>query len=124
MPEQSIISSHGPGYIVPHGPSAERADASLRQLENVSMLVIAAIDETYGQAEAYCRQGTRSAGHQKRLLERTALVLSHFDEAAIRVQGTAFAAILTRRWDEPPPAPRIIEVEVPQKGLIPRLFGK
>jgi hypothetical protein len=51
--------------------------------------------------------------------------LSHFDEAAIRVQGQAFDGILHRYWDElPQPAPRIIEVPVPQKGLIPRLFGK
>jgi hypothetical protein len=124
MPDQSLLPHYATGQIVPQGPSAERADTALSQLGNVSMLVIAAIDETYGMAEAYCQQGTRTAGQQKRLLERTALVLSHFDQAAIRVQGTAFAAILNRRWDEPPPAPRIIEVEVPQKGLIPRVFGK
>jgi hypothetical protein len=100
-------------------------NAASGKLANVSLTVIAAIDETHGQAGAYCTQGTRSAGHQKRLLERAALVLGHFDEAAIRVQGQAFDAILNRSWNEEP-VTRIVEriVEVPQKGIIGRLFGK
>jgi hypothetical protein len=123
MPDQSLIPSYPTGQIIPQRRGAEHAATLLRQLENVSLLVIAAIDETHGQAEAYCQQGTRSAAHQKRLLERTALVLHHFDTAAIRVQGSAFDGILHQRWEEQP-VTRIIEVPVPQKGLIPRLFGK
>jgi hypothetical protein len=124
MPDHPIARSTATGQIVPQGRTAqERAEMQLRKLANVSLTVIAAIDETHGQAEAYCLQGTRSAGQQKRLLERTALVLQHFDEAAIRVQSQAFDAILNRSWNEQP-VTRIVEVPVPQKGLIPRLFGR
>jgi hypothetical protein len=123
MTNQSIQRSYTSGDVVPRTVQ-ERADMQLRKLAAVSLTVIEAIDEMHGQAEAYCTQGTRSASHQKRLLERTALVLHHFDTAAIRVQGQEFDAILNHRWDEPQPVTRIIEVPVPQKGLIPRLFGK
>jgi hypothetical protein len=123
MTSQFIQRSYPTGDIVPR-TAQERADLQLRKLAGVSLTVIEAIDAMHGQAEAYCTQGTRSAAHQKRLLERTALVLHHFDTAAFRVQGQAFDAILNRHWDEPPD--RIVEriIEVPQKGLIPRLFGK
>jgi hypothetical protein len=124
MTSQSLQRSYTSGDIVPQGRTAqERAEMQLRKLAGVSLTVIAAIDETHRQAEAYCVQGTRSAGQQKRLCERASLVLSHFDEAALRVQGQAFDAILNRQWEEQP-ATRIIEVQVPQKGLIPRLFSK
>jgi hypothetical protein len=124
MPEQTLIPRQPTSDIVPR-TGQERTALQLQKLAHVSMTVIAAIDETHGQAEAYCQQGNRSAAQHRRLCERAALVLGHFDEAAIRVQGQAFDAILHERWNEPPqPAPRIIEVPVPQKGLIPRLFGK
>jgi hypothetical protein len=122
MTSQSL-NRRATGEIIPQGKSAAHTEEQLRQLMGVSMTVIAAIDHMHGQAETYCRQGTRSAGQQKRLLELSALVLQHFDEAAIRVQGNAFAGILNRTWNEQP-VTRIIEVPVPQKGLIPRLFGK
>jgi hypothetical protein len=123
--DQPVARRQPTGDMTPQGRSAqERAEIQLQKLAGVSLTVIAAIDETHGQAEAYCAQGNRSAGHQRRLCERAALVLSHFDEAAIRVQGQAFDAILNRQWEAPPPVTRIIEVPVPQKGLIPRLFGK
>jgi hypothetical protein len=123
MVNHSIQRSTTSGDIVPR-TAQERADLQLRKLAGVSLTVIEAIDEMHGQAEAYCQQGNRSAAQQKRLCERAALVLSHFDEAAIRVQGQAFDGILHERWNEPQPVTRIIEVPVPQKGIIPRLFGK
>jgi hypothetical protein len=123
MPEQAIIPRQPTGDIVPR-TAQERAEVQLRKLAHVSMTVIEAIDQVHGQAETYCQQGTRSASHQKRLLERTALVLHHFDTAAFRVQGQGFDGILQNRWDELQPVTRIIEVPVPQKGLITRLFGK
>jgi hypothetical protein len=124
MTSQSLSLTYTTGEIVPR-TAQERAEMQLRKLAGVSLTVIAAIDEMHQQAEAYCQQGTRSNGQQKVLLERAALVLHHFDTAAIRVQGQAFDGILNRAWDEQPPT-RIVEriVEVPQKGLIPRLFGK
>jgi hypothetical protein len=124
MTNQSLSRTYTTGDFVPQGRSAqERAEVQLRKLASVSLTVIAAIDETHTQAEAYCLQGNRAAGQQKRLLERAALVLTHFDAAALRVQGQAFDAILNRAWEEQP-VTRIIEVPVPQKGLFPRLFGK
>jgi hypothetical protein len=124
MTSQYLQRSYPSGDLIPQGRSAqERAEMQLRKLAGISLTVIAAIDETHRQAEAYCQQGNRSAGQQKRLCERTALVLSHFDEAALRVQGQAFTGILNRSWEEQP-VTRIIEVEVPQKGFFPRLFGK
>jgi hypothetical protein len=86
MVNHSIQRYTTSGDIVPR-TAQERMDTQLQTLATVSLGVIAAIDETHRQAEAYCQQGNRSAAHQKRLCERAALVLSHFDEAAIRVQG-------------------------------------
>jgi hypothetical protein len=125
MTSQSTQRSYTAGDIVPR-TAQERADMQLRKLAGVSLTVIAAIDEMHQQAEAYCQQGTRSNGQQKVLLERAALVLHHFDTAAIRVQGQAFDGILNRTWEDPQPATRIVEriVEVPQKGIIGRLLGK
>ena len=57
MPDQSLLPHYATGQIVPQGPSAQRADTALSQLGNVSMLVIAAIDETYGRQKPIASRG-------------------------------------------------------------------
>jgi hypothetical protein len=125
MPDQSIIRSYTSGQIIPRGESVEHADAVLSQLGSASMTVIEAIDVIHGQVDAYCRHGQRSAEQQKTLNSRAAVVLNAFDRAAIeQVLHRTYREILAARTREEPPPVRIVEVEVPQKGLFPRLFGK
>jgi hypothetical protein len=67
MTNQSLSRTYTTGDFVPQGRSAqERAEVQLRKLASVSLTVIAAIDETHTQAEAYClretgQQGSRNA---------------------------------------------------------------
>jgi hypothetical protein len=127
MPDQFLSRRSLTGDIMPRGQSVEHAEAVLGQLGSASMTVIAAIDVIHGQVNAYCRQGQgqRSAEQQKVLLSRAAVVLNKFDRAAIEeVLPRTYREILAARTREEPPPVRIVEVEVPQKGLFPRLFGK
>ncbi len=105
-----------------NGLAVQLSESQLQQMGRVTMAVIRETDAVYAQAEDYILQGqgNRSAAHQQRLIERAALALAQFDQGAAAVQTQAITNILHNQ-------PQQVEVtrivEVPQRGIIPRLFG-
>jgi hypothetical protein len=123
MPD-AIIRRQAADIVVQgsNGLAVQLSESQLQQIGRVTMAVIRETDAIYGQAEDYIVQGQkrRSAAHQQRLIERAALALAGFDRGAAGIQNRAIADILENR-------PQQVQVtrivEVPQRGIIPRLFG-
>ena len=123
MPEHAILPRQLIGDIVPQGsPGApeQLTDDQLRAIARVTVTTIVAMRDLYGEVEALMAQGTRSDQHQKWLLSRTANALHTYEVAADAIQRRAIGEIIANR--PPEVVSRIIEV--PQKGLLPRLFGR
>jgi hypothetical protein len=123
MPEQAIIPRHPTGDLVPQGsPGApeQLTEAQLRAVGRMTVTTIVQMRDLYGQVEALLAQGNRSDQHQKWLLSRTANAMHAYEVAADAIQRKAIAEIIANK----PPEVVTRIIEVPQKGILPRLFGK
>ena len=123
MPEHAILPRQLTGDIVPQGsPGApeQLTDDQLRAIARVTVTTIVAMRDLYGEVEALMVQGNRSNQHQKWLLSRTANALHTYEIAAEGIQRRAIGEIIANR----PPEVVTRIIEVPKKGILPKLLGK
>jgi hypothetical protein len=123
MPDQSLSRRTLTGDIVVPGTTGfqvELTEEQLRQMAAVTTTLIVETDGLNRDVEAFVLKPGRSAANQQNIAEFSALAVSNFQRAAIGVQAQAFAAIMDKQPREQ--VTRIIEV--PQRGLLPRLFGR
>jgi hypothetical protein len=123
MANQSVVHSRSSGDIVPQGSPGSPEQLTEKQLQaigRVTLTTIVEMSKLYGQVEAYMEQGNRSDQHQKWLLSRTAHALHTYEIAAEGIQRRAIGEIIANR----PPEVVTRIIEVPQKGVLPRLFGR
>jgi hypothetical protein len=123
MPEHAILPRQLTGDIAPQGSPGspeQLTDDQLRAIARVTVTTIVAMRDLYGEVEALMVQGNRSDQHQKWLLSRTAHALHTYEIAAEGIQRRAIGEIIANR----PPEVVTRIIEVPQKGVLPRLFGR
>jgi hypothetical protein len=123
MPEHAIIPRQPTSDIVPQGSPGspeQLTDEQLRAIGRVTVTTIVAMRDLYGEVEALMAQGNRSDQHQKWLLTRTANALRNYEVAADGIQRRAIGEIIANR----PPEVVTRIIEVPKKGVLPRLFGR
>jgi hypothetical protein len=117
MSDQSLVPSQrgsSPGSL------EQLTEEQLRAAGSVTVTTIVEMRDLYGQVEVLMEQGKRSDQHQKWLLSRTANALHTYEVAADAIQHRAIAEIIANR----PPEVVTRIIEVPKKGILPRLFGK
>jgi hypothetical protein len=123
MPDQSITQRHIIGDIVLPGTTGfqvKLTEAQLRQMAAVTKTLIRETDGLNRDVEAFVTKPGRSVANQQNIAEVSALLVNNFQRAAVGVQAQAFAAIMDNRPKEQ--VTRIIEV--PQRGLLTRFFGR
>jgi uncharacterized protein Yka (UPF0111/DUF47 family) len=123
MPDQSHIRSQSTGDLMPQarpGGPEQLTEEQLRAIGGVTVMTIVEMSTLYGQVEAIMEQGKRSEQHQRWLLSRTANAMRNYEVAADAIQRRAIADIIANR----PPEVVTRIIEVPKKGVLPRLFGK
>ena len=123
MPEHAILPRQLTGDIVPQGSTGapeQLTEDQLRAIGRVTVTTIVAMRDLYGEVEALMAQGTRSDQHQKWLLSRTANALHTYEIAAEGIQRRAIGDIIANR----PPEVVTRIIEVPKKGILPKLLGK
>jgi hypothetical protein len=122
MPDQPI-TRHTTGDIVLPGTTGyqvELTEAQLRQMAAVTKTLIVETDGLNRDVESFVLKPGRSVTNQKSIEEFSALLVTNFQRAAVSVQAQAFVAIMDKQPREQ--VTRIIEV--PQRGVLPRLFGR
>jgi hypothetical protein len=123
MTSHALQRSATPGDIVlpeTNGFQVELTASQIRQMAAVTKTLIVETDGLNRDVEAFVNKSGRSAANQQNIAEFSALVVNNFQRAAVGVQAQAFSAIMDNRPKEQ--VTRIIEV--PQRGLLPRLFGR
>jgi hypothetical protein len=123
MPEHAILPRQLTGDIVPQGTPGspeQLTEDQLRAIGRVTVTTIVEMSTLYGQVEALMAQGNRSDQHQKWLLTRTANALHTYEVAADGIQRRAIGEIIANR----PPEVVTRIIEVPKKGVLPRLFRR
>jgi hypothetical protein len=123
MADQSITRRHKPGDIVLPGTSGfqvELTEAQIRQMAAVTKTLIVETDALNTDVEAFVNKSGRSVANQQNIEEFSAVLVNNFARAAVGVQGQAFSAIMANR----PPEQVTRIIEVPQRGVLPRLFGR
>jgi hypothetical protein len=120
---QPLARRQPTGELMPQGsPGApeQLTEAQLRAIGRVTVTTIVGMRDLYGEVEALMAQGTRSDQHQKWLLSRTANAMHTYEVAADAIQRRAIGEIIANR----PPEVVTRIIEVPQKGMLPRLFRR
>jgi hypothetical protein len=123
MPDQSLSRRQSTGDLMPQGsPGApeQLTEEQLRAIGRVTVTTVVEMSTLYGQVEAIMAQGNRSDQHQRWLLSRTANAMRNYEVAADAIQRRAIGEIIANR----PPEVVTRIIEVPKKGILPRLFGK
>jgi hypothetical protein len=123
MPDQAITRRHTTGDIVLPGTTGfqvELTEEQLRQMAAVTKTLIVETDGLNQDVEAHVLKPGRSVTNQQSIEAFAAAVVTNFQRAAIGVQAQAFVAIMDKQPREQ--VTRIIEV--PQRGLLPRLLGR
>jgi uncharacterized protein Yka (UPF0111/DUF47 family) len=123
MADQSRNRSHSTGDLMPQAPPGgpeQLTEEQLRAIGSVTVTTIVEMSTLYGQVETIMEQGKRSDQHQRWLLSRTANAMRNYEVAADAVQRRAISEIIANR----PPEVVTRIIEVPQKGILPRLLGR
>jgi hypothetical protein len=123
MPDQQLTRRHVTGDIVLPGTTGyqvELTEAQIRQMAAVTRTLIVETDRLNTDVEAFVLKPGRSLANQQNIEEFAAVLVNNFQRAAVGVQAQAFSAIMDKQPREQ--VTRIIEV--PQRGLLPRLFGR
>ena len=123
MSDQSHIRRQSTGDLMPQGnPGSieQLTEAQFQAVGRVTVMTIVEQSTLYGQVEKLMAQVNHSDEFQRRFLSRTANALQTYDVAVDAIQRRAIAEIIANR--QPEVVTRIIEV--PKKGVLPRLFGK
>jgi hypothetical protein len=105
---------------------AQHTQAKLEAVRNLVGMGITEYDLMYGQMKAYVERGGggggRSPDHQKYIAERAASLLATHNIAVDTIIHGAISDVRDSRYVKEVSVPRIIEI--PQRGIIPRLFGR
>jgi hypothetical protein len=117
MPDQSLIPNQPSSSP---GSPEQLTEEQLQAIGSVTVTTIVEMSTLYGKVEAIMEQGKRSDQHQRWLLSRTANAMRNYEVAADAIQRRAIGDIIANR--PPEVVTRIIEVL--QKGILPRLFGR
>ena len=123
MADQSLSRKQSSGDLLPQaspGSPEQLTEDQLRAIGKVTVTTIGEMSTLYGQVEAIMEQGKRSDQHQRWLLSRTANAMRTYEVGADAIQRRAIADIIANR----PPEVVTRIIAVPQKGVLPRLFGK
>jgi hypothetical protein len=123
MPDQSRNHSQSTGDLMPQripGSIEQLTEEQFRAIGRVTVMTIVETSTLYGQVEKLMPQVNHSDELQRRFLSRTANALHTYDVAVDAVQRKAIGEIIANR--PPDVVTRIIEV--PPKGILPRLFRK
>ena len=123
MPDQSLSRRQSTGDLMPQvspGGPEQLTEEQLRAIGGVTVTTIVEMSTFYGQVETIMGQVHHSDELQRRFLSRTANAIHNYDVAVDAVQRRAIAEIIANR---PPEAVTRI-IEVPKKGVLPRLFSK
>jgi hypothetical protein len=123
MPDQALTRRGTAGDLMPQGSPGsleQLTEDQLRAAGRVTMTTIVEMSALYGHVEAYMAQGNRSDQHQRWLLSRTANALRTYEVAADAIQRKAIGEIIANR----PPEVVTRIIEMPKKGILPRLLGK
>jgi hypothetical protein len=102
------------------GRVGQLTETCIQQMAAVTITILVERDGLHTDVEAYVGKGGRSAGNQRSIEGFAAQLASNFDRAAVTVQAQAFTALIANK----PPETVTRVIEVPQKGLVPRLFGR
>jgi hypothetical protein len=124
MPDQALARRHAtlpaPVQQEPAGGIARHTQSQLAQMRGVIGTAVVEMDKTHAQVEAYLNQGGRSYHQQKRLAERATNLLNSYDYHVYYIVQGAFNDIRSNRTQ---PRETVRYITVPQRGIIPRLFG-
>ena len=123
MTNQSLARRQLTGDIVVPGTSEFQVELTASQISQMAAVTKTLIMETDGlnrDVEAFVTKPGRSVANQQNITEFSALMVNNFQRAAVGVQAQAFAAIMDKQPREQ--VTRIIEV--PQRGLLTRFFGR
>jgi hypothetical protein len=123
MADLSRNRSHFTGDLKPQQSPGSIEQLTEEQFQAVGRVTVMTIVETstlYGQVEKLMGQVHHSADLQRRFLSRTANALHNYDVAVDGIQRKAIGEIIANK-----PADVVTRIiEVPRKGMLPRLFGK
>jgi hypothetical protein len=111
--------------IFPQEATQEFVQHTQAKLDTVRSLVgmgITEYDLMYGQMKAYVEKGGRTPDHQKHIVERGAHLLNIHNVAVDTIIRGAISDTLDNRYVREVEVTRIREV--PQRGIIPKLFGR
>jgi hypothetical protein len=111
--------------VFPQDSSSGMEQHTQAQLDTVHHLVgmgIVEYDRMYTDMQAYVQRPGRSADHQRYITDRAASLLTTYNIAVDTTIRRAINDTLDTRYVREVEVPRIIEV--PQRGIIPRLFGR
>jgi hypothetical protein len=123
MPDQPLNRRQSTGDLMPQGNPGSIEQLTEEQFRAVGRVTVMTLVETgtlYGQVEKLMGQVHHSDELQRRFLSRTANAMHNYDAAVDAIQRKAIAEIIANKPAEV--VTRIIEV--PRKGVLPRLLGK
>jgi hypothetical protein len=103
------------------GSPVQLTESHIRQMAQVTQTILVETDLLHNQVEAAVTKPGRSAANQRSIEGFAALLTNNFDRAALAVQAQAFQRIVAN-LPQQVAVTRI--VEVPQKGVLPRLLGR
>jgi uncharacterized protein Yka (UPF0111/DUF47 family) len=123
MPDQPLNRRQADLHLVPQrspGSLEELTEEQFRAIGRVTVMTIVETSTLYGHVEKLMAQVHHSDELQRRFLSRTANAVHNYDVAVDAVQRRAISEIIANR----PPEVVTRIIEVPKKGVLPRLFGK
>jgi hypothetical protein len=120
---QPLARRQTTGQIIPQGSNdpGTLAEAQLAAMDDVTMICLTGLQTTYTHVRDFLNQPGRDPAQQQRFMEWGGRLFGNFEVAVDVVHRRAIQEILDTRPRAVEPPPRIIEV--PQRGIIPRLFG-
>jgi hypothetical protein len=122
---QPLARSQTTGHIIPQGSNdfpGNLAESQLAAMDDVTMICVTGLNSTYLRVRGFLDQPGRTPEHQQWLTERAGRIFGNFEVAVDVVHRRTIQDILDNRPRAVEQAPQIIEV--PQRGIIPRLFGR
>jgi hypothetical protein len=123
MPDQLRNRSHSTGDLIPQtspGSIEQLTEERFRAAGRVTVMTIVETSTLYGQVEKLMGQVHLSDELQRRFLSRTANALHNYDVEVDTIQRKAIAEIIANK----PPEVVTRIIEMPKKGILPRLLGK
>jgi uncharacterized protein Yka (UPF0111/DUF47 family) len=123
MPDQLRNRSHSTGDLIPQtspGSIEQLTEEQFRAAGRVTVMTIVETSTLYGQVEKLMGQVHLSDELQRRFLSRTANALHNYDVEVDTIQRKAIAEIIANK----PPEVVTRIIEMPKKGILPRLLGK